>query len=57
LNGASYEGRNTKIPKGFEKKENQLSRSLKGDFLDRIIIKDGSKVDVQGIICPDYEVN
>ena len=57
LNGASYEGRNTKIPKGFEKKENQLSRSLKGDFLDRIIIKDGSKVDVQGIICPDYEIN
>lgn len=57
IKGASYNGRDTKVPKGFKKVEQDNSRILGGDFIDRIIFKDPSKVNVQCIICPDYEVN
>lgn len=55
--GASYSGRNTTVPKGYKRVENSESRTLSENFLDRIIIKDPQSVKVQGIICPDYEVN
>ena len=55
--GATYKGRDTNVPKGFEKKENELSRVLNDDFFSRMIIKDPSKVEIKAIICPDYEVN
>jgi hypothetical protein len=51
------EGRNTKCPSGYEIVETDASRKLTQDFFDRIIIKDPTKVKVQGILCPDYEVN
>ena len=51
------DGRNTKTPSGYNKVETSDSRKISEDFLDRIIIKDPSKVKVQAILCPDYEVN
>ena len=51
------DGRNTKCPSGYKIVETDESRKLTQDFRDRIIIKDKSKVKVQGILCPDYEVN
>ena len=51
------EGRNTKCPSGYKIVETDESRKLTQDFLERIIIKDHTKVKVQGILCPDYEVN
>jgi len=50
-------GRNTQCPSGYKIVETDESRLLTQDFLERIIIKDSSKVKVQGILCPDYEVN
>jgi hypothetical protein len=50
-------GRNTECPSGYKIVENDESRKLTQDFRERIIIKDPSKVKVQGILCPDYEVN
>lgn len=52
-----YKGRNTDIPEGFKKVEVEDSRKVGGEFADRIIIKDSSKVTIQGIICPDYTLN
>lgn len=51
------DGRNTKPIKGYEISENDTSRLLGGSFFERLIIKDPSKSKVQGIICPDYEIN
>ena len=51
------DGRNTQCPSGYKIVETDESRKLTQDFRDRIIIKDKSKVKVQGILCPDYEVN
>ena len=51
------DGRNTKCPSGYTIEEDDESRKLTQDFLARIIIKDKTKVKVQGILCPDYEVN
>ena len=51
------DGRNTKCPSGYKIVETDESRKLTQDFLERIIIKDPSKVKVQAILCPDYEVN
>ena len=51
------DGRNTKCPSGYKIVETDESRKLTQDFRDRIIIKDKSKVKIQGILCPDYEVN
>lgn len=51
------DGRNTKCPKGYKIVENDESRKLTQTFKDRLIIKDSSKVKVQAILCPDYEVN
>ena len=55
--GASYNGRNTKVPKGYKKVEDSDSRKLNDNFSSRIIIKDSSKNNIQAILCPDYEVN
>lgn len=51
------EGRNTKCPSGYKIVETEESRLLKQDFYERLIIKDPTKVKVQAILCPDYEVN
>lgn len=51
------DGRNTQCPSGYKIVETDESRKLTQDFRDRIIIKDKSKVKIQGILCPDYEVN
>lgn len=50
-------GRNTQAPSGYKIVETDESRKLGQDFLDRFIPKDSSKVKVQGILCPDYEIN
>lgn len=50
-------GRNTKTPSGYTINESSGSRVLTNDFEDRIIIKDSTTVNVQGILCPDYELN
>lgn len=55
--GASYNGRYTEIPSGYERVESNDSRILSADFIDRFIIKDPSKNQVQAILCPDYEIN
>lgn len=51
------DGRNTKIPKGYEAKETENSRMLTQEFQYRFIPKDSDKNSVQCIICPDYEIN
>lgn len=51
------DGRNTQCPSGYKIVETDESRKLTQDFIDRIIIKDPSKVKVQAILCPDYEIN
>ena len=51
------DGRNTQCPSGYKIVETDESRKLTQDFLARIIIKDPNKVKVQGILCPDYEVD
>ena len=50
-------GRATTAPSGYELAESDESRKLGQDFLNRFIVKDSSKVKIQGILCPDYEVN
>jgi len=50
-------GRNTKTPSGYTINESSDSRILTPNFEDRIIIKDSSNVNIQGILCPDYELN
>ena len=50
-------GKNTVAPSGYKIVETDDSRQLTDSFDDRIIIKDDSKNQVQGIICPDYTVN
>nr|DAU84751.1 MAG TPA: stabilization protein [Caudoviricetes sp.] len=50
-------GRNTKIPSGYKRKEQDTSRKLSKDFKDRIIIMSPNKNSVNAILCPDYEVN
>ena len=52
-----FDGRNTPIPPGYELVEIDKSRKLTQNFNDRLIIKDPSTVDIQGILCPDYEIN
>jgi hypothetical protein len=51
------DGRNTQCPSGYKIVENDESRKLTQEYINRIIIKDKTKVKVQGILCPDYEVN
>ena len=51
------EGKHTKIPSGYQRKETDSSRQISEDFLDRVIIKDSSSNEIQAIICPDYEIN
>lgn len=50
-------GRSTSCPSGYKIVEDDESRQLTQTFSDRLIIKDPSKVKVQAILCPDYEVN
>ena len=50
-------GKATVAPSGYKIVETEESRTLTDVFDDRIIIKDGTKNQVQGIICPDYTVN
>ena len=50
-------GRETRTPSGYKKVETDSSRQLEHSFKDRIIIKDSTNVRVQGLLCPDYEVN
>lgn len=56
-NTVKLEGRNTKIPSGYKRRETDDSRKLSTDFYDRIIIKDQDKNEISAILCPDYEVN
>lgn len=51
------EGRNTDIPSGYKRSENDDSRLLSKDFRDRVIIMDPTKNSVSVAICPDYEVD
>lgn len=51
------DGKNTKAPSGYKIVEEGDSRKITEYFDDRIIIKDDTKNDVQGIICPDYSLN
>ena len=53
----AVKGRDEEIPKGYERKENDDSRKLKHDLLDRYIVKDSSKNSPSAIIVPDYQVN
>ena len=57
INTVKIDGRNTTVPEGYEIKEQDNSRKLIQDFNQRIIIKDSTKNKIQGIICPDYEIN
>ena len=50
-------GKATVAPDGYKIEETEDSRTLVEDFEERIIIKDSTKNNVQGIICPDYTVN
>ena len=51
------DGRNTEPVSGYDIIESEESRKLISDFNARVIIKDPSKNKVQGIFCPDYELN
>ena len=51
------EGKNTKIPGGYYRSENDTSRKLSTDYYDRIIIKDNTKNEISAILCPDYQLN
>ena len=53
----TYKGRETKAPSGYTIKEVDISRRLCQPFAPRIIPKDSSTVDIQAILCPDYELN
>lgn len=50
-------GRNTDIPSGYKRSENENSRKLSDTFNDRVIIKDKSKNSINAMLCPDYSVN
>ena len=50
-------GKNTRAPSGYKIVEESDSRKLTKSFDDRIIIKDRTKNEIQGIICPDYSLN
>lgn len=49
-------GKNTEIPNGYKRVENDDSRLLGDTFANRIIIKDYTHNDIAGILCPDYDV-
>lgn len=50
-------GRYTEVPSGYKRVEKDESRKVGGEFINRIIIKDESSNNIQGILCPDYEIN
>ena len=50
-------GRNEKIPEGYERNERKDSRQLVQELTDRYIIKDITKNVPDAIIVPDYQVN
>jgi len=50
-------GRKTECPSGYYIEESDDSRKLTQNYERRTIIVDPSRVNVQGILCPDYEVN
>ena len=50
-------GRDTEIPEGMERKEEEESRYLTNEFIDRIIIKDPTHNVAEAAIVPDYQVN
>lgn len=51
------EGRNTTIPHGYKREEQDASRKLSTQFRDRVIIMSPRKNAVRAILCPDYEVD
>jgi hypothetical protein len=53
----AVDGRNEKIPEGYERNEKGESRQLIHDLAERYIIKDASKNSPDAIIVPDYQVN
>ena len=53
----AVKGRNEKIPKGYNRVEQEDSRRLIHDLAERYIIKDPSKNSPDAIIVPDYQVN
>lgn len=53
----AVKGRNEKIPKGYQRKEQSDSRKLTHDLAERYIIKDSTKNSPDAIIVPDYQVN
>ena len=50
-------GRYTEVPSGYKRVEKDESRKVGGEFINRIIIKDESSNNIQGVLCPDYEIN
>jgi len=56
-NKKELKGRDTEIPPGYKRVENDDSRKLTQSYLDRLIIKDQNYNINCGILCPDYEVN
>lgn len=52
-----FRGKEQEIPSGFHREETDDSRLLDADYKDRIIIKDPDKVEVSGLIMPDFDVN
>ena len=57
FNKVELNGRKTECPSGYEIEESSESRLLTNDYQSRVIIVDPSRVKVQGILCPDYEIN
>lgn len=51
------EGRNTKVPDGYYRKEQEDSRKISTDFRDRVIIMNPGRNTISAVLCPDYEVN
>ena len=50
----AVKGRNEEIPKGYEREEQEESRKLTHNLVERYVIKDGSKNSPSALIVPDY---
>jgi hypothetical protein len=53
----AIDGRNDPIPDGYERNEQEESRKLIHDIVERYIVKDPTKNSAEAIIVPDYQVN
>ena len=50
----AVKGRNEEIPEGYEREEQEESRKLTHNLVERYVIKDGSKNSPSALIVPDY---